>query len=579
MFKKIMAILLLIVMLTMQVFAFDFPEPDWGALLSHKTDIVKTPRLGLYSEGAVGSVPYFGARLEPKNGVYFGMVTEYSEVLSKKPSSYLTYFDFNSFQEDIYYPANDIIKGSNAVVTIGWTLSDIKNIASKESYIRKTINTLASYNKPMFIRFANEMNVSPIGDEPQEYIDAFRFVANIVHEYSNFAMVWSPNDLGALDRPFSYYYPGDEYVDWVGVSSYMKKYFGGNPNTAEKDSIYFMTGDYAWATNAIVPIIEFMNEYGINKPVMLSECGVAGSNYLGEDTTAWAIPRLRNIYYNLIMEYPQIKLINYFNVYRAYEKEYYNLSSQETINVLRQAQESGAYIDETGKARFSYIKAENMGTVKGKMPLYVSAYSPNFDNPTVKYYADGFEVHSSNKAPHRYELDSAAFENGEHPLKISLLTDDGEVISKSYSFYVNDGELTLREAGADFSDISNKKVEKRIEISVNGKKIEFDVQPSVISDRTLVPIRKFLNAIGVLDGDILFNEADSSVDITKGGQKIYLKINDNLAKVDGVDTPLDVPATLLNGRTMVPLRFVSETFGFTVNYQDSKELLSINMVG
>lgn len=579
MFKKIIAVSVMLTLLCMSASAFNFPEPDWGALLNHKTEIVKASRIELFTEAPLSFAPYFGARLEPRGGVYFGMVAEYSDVLKNTPSSYLTYFDYDNLQEDIYYPANDIIRNSSSVATIGWTVSDINNVRERESYIRKVLDNLKTYNRPMFIRFANEMNVSPIGDEPQSYIDAFRFVADIVHEYDNFATVWSPNDLGALDRPFSYYYPGDEYVDWVGVSCYMKKYFGGNPNTSEKDAIYFMTGDYAWATNAIVPVIEFMAEYGISKPVMLSECGVAISNQMGEDTTSWAIPRLKNIYYNLIMEYPQIKLINYFNVHRAYEKEHYNLSTQAALDVVRSAQDSGAFINADGEAGFSYTNLTSLGTASGKVPIYASAYSANFDNPTVKYYADGYEIFSSNQAPHKYELDCAAFQDGEHSLRAEVLTDSGTAATKAYSFYAKNGEITIRDYGADFSDIAQKKAEKRIEISVNGEKIEFDVQPAVISDRTLVPVRKFLNAIGVADSDIVFNEAASSVDITKESQKIYLKINDVNAMVDGQQVLLDVPATLLTGRTLVPLRFIAETFGFTVNYEDSSELLAINMVG
>lgn len=575
--KKIISLLLIFVLMQSSVYAFNFPEPDWGALLKEKTDIVKTDRVSLFAQNKEAGAPYFGAKNEPKKGVYFGMVTEYSDILKEKPSAYLTYIDFDSEQTDIYYPANEIIKSSDCIVTIGWNVNNLDSVRSKEGYIRSTLNNLKSYNKPMIIRFANEMNVNSLGDEPSKYIDAFRFVANIVHEYDSFAVCWSPNDLGALDRPFSYYYPGDEYVDWVGVSCYMKKYFMGNPQTAEKDSIYFMTGDYAWATNAVVPIIKFMAENGINKPVMLSECGVSQSTFTGENISSWANARLKNLYWNLIMEYPQIKLINYFNVYRPNEKEYYNLTSGEAIGVVNEAFDSGAYIKGEKKAEFSFVPAQNAGTKSGKIALYASAYTKNFDNPTVKYFADGFEVFSSNSAPHVYALDPLAFENGVHPLKVCVYTDEGEKASKNYSFFVKDGNVTIREENADFSDL-DVKTEKRIEISVNGKKIEFDVPPCVISDRTLVPIRKFVNAIGVSDENIKFSQEDSSVEILRDNQKIYLKINDVNAKVDGSITVLDVPATIIDGRTLVPLRFVSETFGYNVEYTDSAELLSINMV-
>ena len=76
--------------------------------------------------------------------------------------------------------------------------------------VRKVLNNLNAYNKPMLIRFANEMNVSSLGDDPEIYKQVFRVVADMIHEYPNFAVVWSPNDIGGLDRPFEYFYPEEE---------------------------------------------------------------------------------------------------------------------------------------------------------------------------------------------------------------------------------------------------------------------------------------------------------------------------------------------------------------------------------
>ena len=90
-----------------------------------------------------------------------------------------------------------MIRDGNSVVMVGWSIYNLDSV--DYNHIRSVLNTLSTYNKPMFIRFANEMNVSALGDDPTKYVNVFRNVANIVHEYPNFAMVWSPNDLGALD--------------------------------------------------------------------------------------------------------------------------------------------------------------------------------------------------------------------------------------------------------------------------------------------------------------------------------------------------------------------------------------------
>ena len=64
---------------------------------------------------------------------------------------------------------------------------------------------------------------------------------------------------------------------------------------------------------------------------MVSEGGVPTNNKFGEDLEEWAAPRLRNMLYSLIMAYPQIKMINYFNIQRD-EAERYNIKGKEIIS-------------------------------------------------------------------------------------------------------------------------------------------------------------------------------------------------------------------------------------------------------
>ena len=213
----------------------------------------------LYTQGSVNSALYFGAKFEPKAGSYIGTVAEKAHNY-KKMSSYLTYID-DMNQPDLYYPANQKIRNDNVISLIGWTIKDMSKVDYEK--VKNVLEVLNSYNKPMLIRFANEMNCSSLGDNPDKYIEVFRKVADMIHEYNNFAVVWSPNDLGALDRPFEYFYPGDKYVDWVGVSCYSIKYFQGNKDTKYNDSVYFMTGDYSWATNRVKPVVEFMKKNNI----------------------------------------------------------------------------------------------------------------------------------------------------------------------------------------------------------------------------------------------------------------------------------------------------------------------------
>ena len=153
--KKWIASLCAMLVLCTPVLAYDFPEPDWGALLREKTEMVNEVDFELYTEGPVSAAPYYGAKLEPRGGTYFGMIAENSDFVGNL-GAYLTYFSMEDQQTDIYYPANEIIGANDCVVTIGYTLNSLGNV--NYEVIRQSLNHLASYGKPMFIRFAHEMN-------------------------------------------------------------------------------------------------------------------------------------------------------------------------------------------------------------------------------------------------------------------------------------------------------------------------------------------------------------------------------------------------------------------------------------
>lgn len=539
--------------------AFTFPTPDWGALLSEKKAMVTQTDFELYVESTTGNAPYYGAKFEPKNGVYIGSVPENAQGILPL-GSYLTYVE-DMWQDDLYYPANQMIRNDNVMPMIGWTIHNMDNVNYDQ--VRKVLDTLNGYGKPMFIRFANEMNCSSLGDNPDRYIEIFRKVANMIHEYPNFAVVWSPNDMGALDRPFEYFYPGDEYVDWVGASCYMIRYFQGNKNTSYNDSVYFMTGDYSWATNRIKPLIEFMEKNNIKKPVMISEGGVATATAHGDDMQSWADPRLRNMYWNLIMKFPQIKMINYFNVHRDNENETFDISNfPYAVDIFNNARNSGAYITEyNGKPEFVFKKANEGGTLvakDGKIKLYTMAHFPNQTGFSVNYSLDGKWHHSSDKIPYTCNLNVANLSDGKHTITISSFDKEN-----TYTFYKNGTNIRF---GAE-----PEAPKSEIKVTVDGREVAFDQPPIIENDRTLVPFRAIFEALGATvgwDGDT------KTVSASKGDTKISLKIGDNKMNVNAQIKTLDVPAQVKNDRTLVPVRAISEALKCNVQWNgDTKTVI------
>ena len=205
------------------------PDVDWGGLLRERQSMAKETDFELYVEGGVENAPYYGAKFEPRGGSYIGMTAD-SEAAYKPLGSYLSYIQGFS-QGDLYAAAGNIVRKNDVMPLTGWTVTSFDGL--DYTVIDNTLRKLNSYGKPMFVRFANEMNDgagTQTGDDPEKYVEVFRNVADLIHNnYPNLAVVWSPLDLGSLDRPFEIYYPGDEYVDWIGASCYSQQYFDGNP--------------------------------------------------------------------------------------------------------------------------------------------------------------------------------------------------------------------------------------------------------------------------------------------------------------------------------------------------------------
>lgn len=312
-----------------------------------------------------------------------------------------------------------MIKEDNVLTEIGWTINDISTV--DYSVIRARLETLNAYGKPMLIRFASEFNCNALGNDAAAYVAMFRTVADMVHEYPNLGIVWSPVDIGGLDKSFADFYPGDEYVDWVGASCYSQRYFCGKQDTSDIESDYFFTGANSWATNKLKPLMNFLAEYNIRKPVMLSECGVATNNKYGEDCTAFAVPRLRNMLYSVIMEYPQIKLINYFNSYRENEIECYDISAYPyAAQIFNEAANSGAFIRELGgESDFVFTAWESSGEIEvsdNLLSVYATAGSAS--DESLEFRLDGEWYHRADGAPYRCMLVLDELADGVHTLEV-----------------------------------------------------------------------------------------------------------------------------------------------------------------
>ena len=112
-----------------------------------------------------------------------------------------------------------------------------------------------------------------------------------------------------------------------------------------------------------------------------------------------------------------------------------------------------------------------------------------------------------------------------------------------------------------------------INVTLNGETLVFDVAPQLIDNRTMVPLRKIFEAMGAV---VDWNNDTQTVTATKGDKIVIATINSKNVYISGETKTLDVPPMIINDRTLVPVRFVAESFGANVNWDEVTKTVVIN---
>ncbi|KHF31351.1 hypothetical protein CM49_06432 [Paenibacillus sp. P1XP2] len=121
---------------------------------------------------------------------------------------------------------------------------------------------------------------------------------------------------------------------------------------------------------------------------------------------------------------------------------------------------------------------------------------------------------------------------------------------------------------------------RTVYVQVDGKNVSFpDAKPYVESNRVLIPVRFVSESLGAkvdYKKETVGKRVSRTVYVTLGDKNISLEVNSKKVLVDGSIVTLDVPARVKQDRVFVPLRFVSEALGATVEWKSSQSLVSIS---
>ncbi|MCD8158607.1 MAG: MBL fold metallo-hydrolase, partial [Clostridiales bacterium] len=136
-------------------------------------------------------------------------------------------------------------------------------------------------------------------------------------------------------------------------------------------------------------------------------------------------------------------------------------------------------------------------------------------------------------------------------------------IYSSWQIKAADDLVILLQIGS--SVMSSNGIEKEIDEGRN-------TTPVIDNGRTLVPIRAIIEEFG---GTVQWNQTAQTVILKYETDEIKLVIDSYTAYLNGETKALDAAPQIINGRTMLPIRFIAESFGFTVYWDDKNAVITI----
>lgn len=197
------------------------------------------------------------------------------------------------------------------------------------------------------------------------------------------------------------------------------------------------------------------------------------------------------------------------------------------------------------------------------------------------------------KIPDLFDMDTAEVEKYIKDKAIAHVSQEGffpEAVDmvqnrdlKDFNFYVSGDclylcfakyEVIYGAAGPqiiEYSIIQPKKISP-IKVLLNDKEIKFDVHPQTINDRTMVPLRAIFEELGAT---IEWNGEAKTVQSVKDETVITLTVGVPSIVINGVEKELDVAPVIIDGRTLVPVRAVSEAFMLNVDWDGATKTVLI----
>ncbi|MBI2299220.1 MAG: hypothetical protein HYU66_09825 [Armatimonadetes bacterium] len=405
-----------------------------GALVEEAKANWLDTRVSLYDEEILVNARCGPAKFEPAVGCYVGAIIErdpkvrgdYEAFNALTGKHHSLFYDYREYGKPFPSDWAQRVKAAGAGIQIALEpnsgLSRVQDDAELQGFARAA----AAADMPVFLRYASEMNGdwTPYSHDPADYIAKWRLVHDVMARHApNVAMVWCPNALPAWN--IARYYPGDDYVDWVGVNFYSVRFHDGNPqHPADKE-------DPADLLEAVY------RPYAARKPIMV--CEYAATHHcsiLGRSIPDFAVGKLQRLFAALPRRFPRVKAICWYDINNLSNAgarserrtNDFTLTTDPTVLAGYQQAVNSPYfltsvqpgpVQERG---VRYLAVKDGRTLRGRVHLSAGV-STYHDRPTVAAVLDGREQVATNARPFELEWDTTKVRNGPHNLELRIIVD------------------------------------------------------------------------------------------------------------------------------------------------------------
>ena len=133
--------------------------------------------------------------------------------------------------------------------------------------------------------------------------------------------------------------------------------------------------------------------------------------------------------------------------------------------------------------------------------------------------------------------------------------------------------VTIQDNKDELYRIDVAQLTNNITVIYDDKILSFATPPVIENDRTLVPMRFLFEQMGA---EVSWDGATRTAVVEKASDEISFSIDNTTARVNNVEKTMDVPARLVNEKTMIPLRFLSEELGYHVEWDEATKTVYIS---